>query len=148
MFALSPHSSQESKPSNSSLQNPFLVMLSLEPVFSNIIQAIQSPALIYPAPLKTKKAPVCIPHSRASLPHPSFRQGDAQGWTLTPLWRILLELTAPNLQESSWTRRCQNLKITLKRKVKKENITVPSSENGTVLWQWHRPGLAQVFKVC
>lgn len=147
MFALSPHSSQESKPSNSSLQNLFLVILSLEPVFSNIIRAIQSPALIYPAPLKTKKAPVCIPHSRASLSHPSFRQGDAHGWTLILLWRILLELTAPNLQES-WARCCQNLKITLKRKVKKENITVPSSENGTVLWQWHRPGLAQVFKVC
>lgn len=134
MFALSPHHPQENTVSSSSLQNPFLAIychLSLssqtssEP--SHLLPLFNQPCL------KTKKPWFASSTAPLVPPRPSFLHGDAHGWTLAPMRRIPVELRAPDLQESSWAQRCQHIKITLQRKVVKESITAPSSENGTVL---------------
>lgn len=144
MLALYSHSSQQSKVSSALLKSLFSVILSLVSLSSQTSSEPPSllPLLIQPHS-KTKQALVCIQHSRASLPHPSLLRRDLCGWMLAPLWRMQLELETPNLQESSWTQRCQPLKITLKRKVRKENsnsalqqkwycaVTVAQTRRGT-----------------
>lgn len=83
--------------------------------------------------LKSKKPQFAPSPALLVPPCPSTPQGDAHGWMLAPMWRIPVELRAPDLQESSWAQRCQHSNITLQREVIKESITAPSSENGTVL---------------